>query len=596
MKQKQTSAREDESITFSKEKKDFLRQILVIALIPFLLYLKTINFKLTGFDDQELITENISFLKDFSNLPAAFTKEAFISKAGHFYRPMQTVSYMIDIHLLKANPERMIHFTNVLLLAVIACLLFCFFKKLAVSPKISLLASLLYCIHPLFVSSVCWLPSRGDLLLTAFSLTSFIYLIDFLQTRQIKFIIVHIAAFIFALFSKETAAALPLVFIAYYFLLNSEKHWRLLLTLITLYMLPGIFWFSLRSDVTGNYNNPNDLVGINALVQNFQIIPESITCFLIPLDIQIFPVFSSIKTIGGLMLIAVIVWLYSKNQTNAKKEMLFGLIWFLVLLFPSLFFKNTMIDYLNHRLILPLIGLLIFACFLVPVSWHDNKGLKKTWIVALVIGVLGTTSFSKSADYKDPMTFYKAATAKNSGSALAHYNMGNIYKNIGNSTLALVHFNKAIEMFPSYYEAYNNRGNTYVMQHQYKIAINDYNMAIKLNSAYADAYYDRGIAYKNMGNLDSAIVDYTKAIELDAHYYKAYNNRGFVYYNRMEFDKAIDDYSKSIQINNDYARAYYNRATAYYKKGLIEKACADFKKSGELGISDAFESLAKYCN
>ena len=75
----------------------------------------------------------------------------------------------------------------------------------------------------------------------------------------------------------------------------------------------------------------------------------------------------------------------------------------------------------------------------------------------------------------------------------------------------------------------------------------------------------------------------------------AYNNSGIAKSDLQDHTGAIADYNKAIQLKPDYANAYYNRGVA--KVNLKDKigACTDWSKAGELGCSDAYTNIQKYC-
>jgi Tfp pilus assembly protein PilF len=482
-------------------------------------------------------------------------------------------------------------------MSLIGSLLFKFLQKLNVPVKLALVSALIYCVHPLFVSSVAWIPSRGDLLLTVFSLAAFLSLMKFLTNGSLVALIAHLSFFILALFCKETAAALPILF-GFYFVVfyKGDKRKVVHYAALAVYALSIAGWFVMRSKAIGSNTSSNDLVGLSALGANLRVIPEALAQLIFPLGLEEFPTFSITKTSIGVLALAAMIIVFIKGKQGTKRELLFGATWFLVLTIPALFFKNTQIDYLNHRFILPLVGVLIFIVFALPRKLRETVTLKTQMIFAFIALVLVIMSFSRMPHYADPVKFYTAATSDDSRSPLAFYNMGNTMKNITfNYTAAIQNYSKAIELKADYPEAYNNRGNAYVLQRSYEIAIRDFTRAIELKPDYADAYYDRGIAYKNAGIYDKAIADYTRTIELDPGYYKAYNNRGFVYFTLEDFNKAIADYTKAVELNPSYARGFYNRANAYIRKGDNEKACQDFEKAGQLGAQEAYESMDKYC-
>jgi hypothetical protein len=161
----------------SKKRSVSILLLLIAFCIPVLLYLQTINFGFTYFDDDSIIINNYAFLSHFGNCHKAFLTDAFITKTSSFYRPMQTLSYMTDMLLSGGNNAWMFHLSNTLLLGLISCLLFILFRRFLIPPVLALFAVLIYCTHPLFVSSVAWIPARGDLLLLFFSLLSFLFFI-----------------------------------------------------------------------------------------------------------------------------------------------------------------------------------------------------------------------------------------------------------------------------------------------------------------------------------------------------------------------------------------------------------------------------------
>jgi tetratricopeptide (TPR) repeat protein len=570
-------------LTFLKNKKDTILPVIIVFCLPVLLYLQTLSFGFTCFDDTEIIVDKITFLSDLRNAPQAFLKDAFFVKSSHlyrgdiFYRPVQTLSYMADIYLSGGNNTWMYHLTNILLLGLIACLLFLLFRKFLIPLKLALLSTLVYCAHPLFISSIAWIPARGDLLLSFFSLLSFLFFIEHLQKKKVVYLFLNWLTFTIALFCKETAVTLPFLFIIYYFTFSSEKRFdkKYLLTIV-LYTISGISWFWLRSMATGNLSNRND-IGLMPFISNLQTIPESLARVFLPFDIALIPSFSFFNTLTGLGIIIMIIVLFFNNKERSKKEKVFCLSWFLFLLLPTMLYKNESYNYLSHRFFLPLIGILLFVLFIFPTKWFEKKDSKISWFMVAIFALLSSITFVKARSYADPMTFYNSAISQNPDNALMYNNRGYVKVDIGDFQEAINDFTKAIELNPNFALAYNNRGLAYSAIGDLERAIKEYGKAIELNPNFALAYLNRGNAYRNKGDLDKAIKYYDKAIELNPNDANAYNNRGNVYYNEGYHEMAIKYYNIAIELDPNDADTYCNRGIAYRDKGMLKEAVQDFK-------------------
>ena len=61
------------------------------------------------------------------------------------------------------------------------------------------------------------------------------------------------------------------------------------------------------------------------------------------------------------------------------------------------------------------------------------------------------------------------------------------------------------------------------------------------------------------------------------------------------FVEAIDSYSKAIRLYPYMGDAYFNRGLVLIYLKDKEKGCIDLSHAGELGVSDAYGVIKKYC-
>jgi uncharacterized repeat protein (TIGR01451 family) len=167
----------------------------------------------------------------------------------------------------------------------------------------------------------------------------------------------------------------------------------------------------------------------------------------------------------------------------------------------------------------------------------------------------------------------------------AYNNRAYIYNKLELYDLAIADCTRAIELNPDYLNAYNNRAVAYCETMQYELAIVDCSKVIELNPRLARAYNNRAYVYNKLGQYDLAIADATKAIELEPKLALAYNNRASAYLDTGKYDLCIADATKAIELDPRLALAYNNRASAYLDTGKYDLAIADATKAVELDPS-----------
>ena len=563
---------------------------LIVAFgLPVLLYLQTLGFGFTWFDDDAIILKNVPFLSDVRNAPKVFLDDAFLlggshsagasqssSIAGIFYRPLQTLSFMADVLLSGGSNPWMFHLTNTLLLGLITCLLFLFFRTFSIPSNVSLLSALLYSIHPLFTSSVAWIPARGDLLLLCSALSSFLFFAKYLRERTVGCLLLHWLTFTVALFCKETAAFLPFIFILYYFTFApreplAKRH----LLVLALYGISGIFWYGLRSMAIGRAPDQGGVDWMQ-MISNLRTIPESLARFILPFNIAPIPRFTLFATLAGFGIMLVIIVLFFANKERSGKEKMFCLSWFLLLLLPAIVYKNEYYDYLNHRFFLPLIGIMLFLLFLIPKKLMEANDTRLTRLMVAAVVVLSSATAVVCQAYADPLTFYNSVISHDPDNALMCNNRGNVRLSLGDFGGAIGDFTRAIELNPSLTVAYYNRGNAYGAKGDVAEAIKDYGRVLELNPQNADACLNRGNAYDQMGEHQKAIRDFDKSIELIPSNIYGYNSRGIAYAEMGQYQKAIADFNRAIELNPVFAEAYINRGATYRAGNMLAEAEQDF--------------------
>ncbi len=72
-------------------------------------------------------------------------------------------------------------------------------------------------------------------------------------------------------------------------------------------------------------------------------------------------------------------------------------------------------------------------------------------------------------------------------------------------------------------------------------------------------------------------------------------NLGNLYCLSSKFVESVDSYTKAINVYPYMGDAYFNRGLVLIYLKDKEKGCIDLSRAGELGVSDAYSVISKYC-
>lgn len=201
--------------------------------------------------------------------------------------------------------------------------------------------------------------------------------------------------------------------------------------------------------------------------------------------------------------------------------------------------------------------------------------------------------FEESGRLVEAMNDYNKAIELKPSFYQAFNNRGLVYEKMGLPNDALMDYNTAISLSSTFYQAYNNRGLVFERMGQYDNAIKDYNSAIALNPSDYEAYDNAGVLYGNSGRVDQAIQCLTCAINANENYDNAYDNRGLLYFSLGQYERSLHDFNRAIKLNSSFKEAYLNRAKLYFKIGEKSLAIQDFQTACSLGSTVACASIGQ---
>jgi len=219
---------------------------------------------------------------------------------------------------------------------------------------------------------------------------------------------------------------------------------------------------------------------------------------------------------------------------------------------------------------------------------------------------------------EDALVWLKRATKvrRSQESAAAHYNLGLVYRRLGDETAAEKSYREALRLKPGYIEARYNLALLRMRNRQYDQAVADfekvaalgfsksklfknlgvcysrmgetakaataYEKAVELNPADAIGWFNLAVVEREMGQPIKAIDAYRQALEADSTYAEADFNLALLFADQDQMDSAAAYYRRAVAVNVGYTKAYYNLALLYSDKDQYDSAAAYFSKVIEL--------------
>ncbi|MDD5022473.1 MAG: hypothetical protein PHR82_10165, partial [Endomicrobiaceae bacterium] len=382
---------------------------LLIGFIAFSLYYKTLSYDISGLDDDTFITMNF----DKTSLVDVFTKTIFLNNISAFYRPILSLSFMIDNFVSNSSPYAM-HTTNVLLHIISSLLIFFFLKRYHFNIVLSFLITLLFATHPINIFAVAWIPGRNDPLLFVFSLISVIFFIEYIKTKNILMILFHFIALFFALLTKEIAVLIPFICLGYYF--RFDKNIRSYFIKIIIFWIISISLFFIIHQSISSHISPFESY-FRSLTHSYKVLLDYYSSLYL-FNIHFSAYTSNLSLVLGIIAFTLsLIFVFFSNMSKSEKVIYFLLPVFMIII--SLFASQGF--YQGSRLYIPLFcSLVIFGSFI------DNlKNKKITYVFLAVLCLIASyITIQKTPVFQNSFSFFKTVDSEKPN---YNINLANLY-------------------------------------------------------------------------------------------------------------------------------------------------------------------------
>ncbi|MGD8887670.1 MAG: tetratricopeptide repeat protein [Desulfobacterales bacterium] len=485
--------------------------------------------------------------------------------------------------------------------------------------------ALLFAIHPLQVEPVAWVAGMKDALCGLLSLVAVWHYLRYVDakaeqnkpSRPALHYGIAIAAFALALLAKPTAVVVPVVL----WLLTAlgwRRSWR--------EHLSGLWvWFLIAAacGLLTRWVQPSaGFVYEPPLWARPLIAGDAIAFYLYKLVLPIrlgpdygrspeFVMEQGWLLLTGLAPLLLAIWIFLKR--NQLPWLLASAGIFVASLLPVL----GLISF-NFQRYSTVADRYVYLAMLGPalaMAWGLTRPKKHMAAIggALVLGFFLLRSTWQIPYWHNTTTFFKHALKINSGSFLAHNNLGfalaergldeeairhyiealrlepefgKAHMNLANALArqgklqdAMPHYAEAIRIEPTSPRAHSNMGVALAEQGRYEEAINYYNEALRLQPRSALAHNNLGEALARQRKFQEATQHFNEALRLQPRYAKAHNNLGIVFAIQNRPEEALHHFSEALRLQPDSPKTHYNLAGVYLRQGKVQEAKDHYKEA-----------------
>lgn len=615
-------------------------QIMLFS-IAFLLYSNTLTHDYTQ-DDAIVIYDNMFTTKGINGIPGILTNDTFYGffkeegkaklVSGGRYRPLTQVMFAIEWELFGDKPF-FGHLINVLLFALLVLLLFNTLRKLLkehfTSDSViifSFLAALIFAVHPIHTEVVANIKGRDEIMSLFLSLSTLWLILSGLDNkRRINYLWAALL-FILALLSKENAitfvAVIPLAILMfktktkgqYIFVFSS----LLVATFIFMLIRTSILGLDFGSNSMELMNNPflklhggkyvdfsfsekfaTILFTLGKYLQ-LQIFPHPLTHDYYPRQIGIMSIIDWRVILSFLLYLGFVIVAFIRFKKD--KIIVFSILYYL---FTLSIVSNIVFPIgtnMSERfLFMPSVGFSMLVALL-GLRFYTSKKWLTVSLLLLVVFAFSYKTLTRNPVWKDDYTLFNTdvKTSKNSakvlnaagGSLLTRFTQEKPSQEKGEKMLreAISYLERAIEIHPTYKNAYLILGNAHFYLDDYNKAIEVYQNALKFAPQYPEVQKNLAIAHREAGkdygmnknDLTMSLFHLKKAYDMLSTDYETVRLYAIANVYSGNTDSALKLFKEAILIEPNNAGAYLNLGNLYFSKGDDENGQLNFEKALEL--------------
>jgi tetratricopeptide (TPR) repeat protein len=281
---------------------------------------------------------------------------------------------------------------------------------------------------------------------------------------------------------------------------------------------------------------------------------------------------------------------------RARPYMAVGWLWYFGGLVPVIGIVQVGIQSMADRYTyVPLIGIfIIIAWGSYDLATHWQWRWEALAIAATVcLGICGLLTMRQVGYWHDTETLFQRAVEVEPRNYLAYNNLGFYYANHERQSEALENYRKSLEINPDYVDSLNNMGYSLAKQGRNAEAIPYYERALRVQPNHVEVNNNLGNALSDEGKFDEAIEHYQTALKNKPDHADAHNGLGISLVNlgmaqgkKEKFDEAIPHFREAIRLKPNYASAHSNLGNALAVQQKWPEAIKEYQECLRLNPDD----------
>jgi len=513
------------------------------------------------------------------------------------------------------------HVTNLLLHLANVCLLYAIFRRFV--PRHAIWGAAFFAVHPVLVPAVAWMCQLRNCLSLHLALWSVLAWMRYEESNRRTAYALSLGLFAAALLSKTAVAPLPMVLLLAYTWLDPRRRrvWELApmfalaLVMATVTIAYERLTGASRAEFTATWSERFARMGWIGLFHLKQTIWPLPTSFVYPRwTIDATKLVTFVPLAVGVALLGITFWL----DRRVVRGIFCCLLCYAALLFPVLGVFNVFFmrySWVADHWQYPAVPAIAAAVVLLLYRWRPDRSLPTGATVGLVCALAVFTGLSRARAerYQNPTLIWEHTLAINPNgwlpnnnygyqlehenrfdAALVHYqraaaadpdkietlfNLGRLYRKLGDDERAEAVLLEALERDPQMHVARLSLSSLYVEQGRLDDAADQNQQILLDHPGYAAAHYNLGVIADLQSRRAEAIEYFRAAVQSDAGFVDAHRRLAAMLLEENQPDAAARHFSTVTRLAADDPVPWFGLGVAEAAAGNLSAAVSAYRKA-----------------